>query len=158
MLPKLVAKPPDRIWAGDTKNMADRRVILPIKGMECGACAAMIERRLASAEGVRAAHVNFTTGLATVSITDGGPEAADLVKTVREVGFDSAGATVKFDVSDFRHTSAVERLERELKKLPGVLNASADQVTEQIEVEYLAGVVTVREIEQIGRASCRARV
>ncbi len=128
--------------------MADRRVTLPIKGMECGACAAMIQRRLAGAEGVREAHVNFTTGLATVSITDGGPEAADLVKTVREVGFDSAGATVKFDVSDFRHTSAVERLERELKKLPGVLNASADQVTEQIEVEYLAGVVTVREIEQ----------
>jgi len=105
--------------------MADRRVILPIKGMECGACAAMIERRLASAEGVRAAHVNFTTGLATVSITDGGLQAADLLKAVRELGFDGAGTTVRFDVSNFRHTSAVERLERELKKLRGVLSASA---------------------------------
>ncbi len=128
--------------------MADRRVILPIKGMECGACAAMIERRLASAEGVREAHVNFTTGLATVSITDGGLQAADLLKAVRELGFDGAGTTVRFDVSNFRHTSAVERLERELKKLRGVLSASANQATEQIEVEYLAGVVAARDIEQ----------
>ncbi len=128
--------------------MADRRIVLPIRGMECGACAVMIQRRLARAEGVREAYVNFTTGLATVSITEGGPQAADLVKTVREVGFDSAGATVKFDVLDFRHTSVVERLERELKKLPGVLNASGNQVTEQIEVEYLAGVVAVRDLEQ----------
>ena len=126
--------------------MADRRVILPIKGMECGACAAMIERRLASAEGVREAHVNFTTGLATVSITDGGLQAADLLKAVRELGFDGAGTTVRFDVSNFRHTSAVERLERELKKLRGVLSASANQATEQIEVEYLAGVVAARDI------------
>ena len=74
--------------------MANRRVVLPIKGMECGACATTIQRRLARAEGVREAHVNFTTGLATVSITDGGPQAADLIKTVRELGFDGAGATV----------------------------------------------------------------
>ena len=128
--------------------MADRRIILPIKGMECVACAATIQRRLAGAEGVRGAHVNFTTGLATVSIADGGPQAADLVKAVREVGFDSAGATARFDLSDFRHTSAVERLERELKKLPGVLRASANQATEQIDVEYLPGVVAARDIEQ----------
>ncbi|MCZ6856777.1 MAG: heavy metal translocating P-type ATPase [Gemmatimonadetes bacterium] len=128
--------------------MADRRIILPIKGMECGACAATVQRRLAGAKGVREAHVNFTTGLATVSVTDGGTQAADLIKVVREVGFDSAGATVKFDVVDFRHTSAMERLERELTNQPGVLSASANQATEQIEVEYLAGVVTVRDIEQ----------
>ncbi len=128
--------------------MADRRVILPIKGMECGACAAMIQRRLESAEGVREAHVNFTTGLATVSITDGRTQAADLIKAVRELGFDGAGTTVRFDMSNFRHTSAVERLERELRKLRGVLSASANQATEQIEVEYLAGVVAARDIEQ----------
>ena len=101
--------------------MADRRVVFPIKGMECGACATTIRRRLAGAEGVREAHVNFTTGLATVTITDGGPQAADLVKAVREVGFDGAGTTVRFDLSNFRHTSAVERLERELMKLRGMI-------------------------------------
>ena len=129
--------------------MAERRIVLPIKGMECGTCAGVVERRLAGNDGVRDVRVNFTTGEATVDVVEGGPLAADLVKAVREVGYDCAGATVTFEVAGLHHASSVTRLEREIAKRPGVLRASANQTTELLEVQYLPGLVSPRDLEQV---------
>ncbi len=135
-------------WVGVTKSMAERRIVLPIKGMECGACATTVQRRLALTEGVRQVHVNFTTGEATVFSVDGGPQAADLVKAVREAGYDSGGARVTLDLAGLHHTSSIARLEQALGEAWGVVSARANQATELFEVEYLPGLVTPRELEQ----------
>lgn len=128
--------------------MAERRIVLPINGMECGACATTIQRRLARTEGVRRVHVNFTTGEATVLSVDGGAQAADLVKAVREAGYDSGGARVTFDLAGLHHASSIARLERALGEARGVVSARANQSTELLEVEYVPGLVTTRELEQ----------
>jgi Cu+-exporting ATPase len=116
--------------------------------MECGACATTIQRRLALAEGVRQVHVNFTTGEATVFSVDGGPQAADLVRAVREAGYDSGGAWITFDVAGLHHASSIARLEQALGTARGVVSARANQATELLEVEYLPGLATPRELEQ----------
>ncbi|MEE9533111.1 MAG: cation transporter, partial [Acidimicrobiia bacterium] len=128
--------------------MAERRIVLPIRGMECGVCATTIQRRLALTEGVSQVHVNFTTGEATVFSVDGGPQAADLVRAVREAGYDSGGAKVTFDIAGLHHASSIARLERALGAVRGVVSARANQATELLEVEYLPGLVTTRELER----------
>ena len=135
-------------WVGVTKSMAERRIVLPIKGMQCGACAITVQRRLARTEGVRQVHVNFTTGEATVFSVDGGPQAADLVRAVREAGYDSGNARVTFDLAGLHHTSSIARLERALGAARGVVRARANQATELLEVEYLPGLVSTRELER----------
>ena len=45
-------------------------VDLPVTGMSCAACARSIENQLAATPGVSAAHVNFATSTATVTVTD----------------------------------------------------------------------------------------
>ena len=128
--------------------MADRRIVLPLRGMECGTCASLIQRRIEQLEGVRAAHVNFTTAEVTAMVADGGPQGADLVKAVREVGFDCGGATVTIAVSGLRYAASIGRIERALENLPGVLRASANQISELVEVAYVPGLVTFRDLEQ----------
>jgi Cu+-exporting ATPase len=127
--------------------MAERRIVLPIKGMECGACAATVQRRLALTQGVRQVHVNFTTGEATVFSVDGGPQATDLVKAVREAGYDCGGAKVTFDLAGLHHASSIARLEGALGEARGVVSARANQATELLEVEYLPSLATTRELE-----------
>jgi len=128
--------------------MVERRIVLPIRGMECAACASVIQRRIEQVEGVRDAHVNFTTSAATATVVDGGPQAADLVKAVREVGFDCGGVTVTIAVSGLRYAASISHLEGVLENIPGVLRASANQTTESVEVAYVPGLVTARNLEQ----------
>ncbi len=127
--------------------MASARITLPIEGMTCGACATTVQKRLSQSPGVKDASVNYATGKATVSIDDSQIKVADLVRAVRDVGYDCAKASVTFGIEGLHYASGVGRLEEAIGKLPGVLSATANQATEQVQVEYVPGLVTAKDIE-----------
>jgi Cu+-exporting ATPase len=116
--------------------------------MTCGACATTVQKRLARAEGVADAAVNYATGKATVTIDDSVVKVADLVRAVREAGYDCAKATVAFGIEGLHYATGVSRIESNLSALPGVLTAVANQATEQVRVEYVPGLVTAQELER----------
>ncbi len=128
--------------------MPRARVTLPVEGMTCGACATTVQKRLARANGVTDAAVNYATGKATVTIDDSVVKVADLVRAVREAGYDCAKATVSFGVEGLHYATGVSRLESGLSALPGVLSAVANQATEHVRVEYVPGLVTAQELER----------
>ncbi len=127
--------------------MASARITLPVEGMTCGACATTVQKRLTQAPGVKDAAVNYATGKATVSIDDSQVKVAELVRAVRDVGYDCAKASVTFGVEGLHYASGVGRLEEAIRKLPGVLGVAANQATEQVQVEYVPGLVTAKDIE-----------
>ncbi len=133
--------------------MAETRITLPVEGMTCGACATTVQKRLAKAPGVRDAAVNFATGKATVDIDAAQRRVADLVKAVRDAGYDCAKATVTFGVEELHYATGLDQLERELLSLDGVLSAVANQASEQVRVEYVPGLVGPRELEAAVRQS-----
>jgi Cu+-exporting ATPase len=127
--------------------MASARISLPVEGMTCGACALTVQKRLVEAPGVEDATVNYATGKATVTIDDAQVKVADLVRAVREVGYDCAKATVTFGIEGLHYASGTSRLEQALKSLPGVLSAVANQAAEDVRVEYVPGLVAARDLE-----------
>lgn len=128
--------------------MANARITLPVEGMTCGACAATVQKRLEQSDGVQDAAVNFATGKATVTIDDSHAKVADLVRAVREAGFDCAKATVTFGIEGLHYAASTQRLEGELAQLPGVLSAVANQATEEVRVEYVPGLATAKDLER----------
>ncbi len=128
--------------------MASTRITLPVEGMTCGACAMTVQKRLEQSTGVSAAAVNFATGKATVTIDDTQAKVADLVRAVREAGFDCTKATVSFGIDGLHYAASTARLEGELAHLPGVLRAVANQATEEVRVEYVPGLVTAKDLER----------
>jgi Cu+-exporting ATPase len=124
------------------------RITLPIEGMTCGACAVTVQERLARAPGVQDVTVNYATGRATVTLAAGGPPVAELVKAVREAGYDCGKAVVEFPVEGLYYATGTARLEHELRTLRGVLSAAANQATEIVRVEYIPGVVTAQDMEE----------
>jgi Cu+-exporting ATPase len=68
------------------------RVDLSLAGMTCNACARRIERRLSNAPGVRSANVNFATARATVEYDRRATGAAQLIETVKEIGYGASDA------------------------------------------------------------------
>ncbi|MSR05625.1 MAG: heavy metal translocating P-type ATPase [Gemmatimonadetes bacterium] len=127
--------------------MASTRITLPVEGMTCGACAVTVQKRLADVPGVEDAAVNYATGKAMLTIDDSSVKVTDLVRAVREVGYDSTKASVSFGIEGLHYATGLSRLEQEVAGLPGVLSVVANQATEQMTAEYVPGLVTARDLE-----------
>jgi Cu+-exporting ATPase len=124
------------------------RIVLPIEGMSCASCARTVQDALAGARGVAAASVNYATTKAAVEFDDAETSAADLVRVVRDAGYQCDTATVTIGVEDLHYAASVTALERALAALKGVVRASANQATESVAVDYVPGAVTAADMER----------
>jgi Cu+-exporting ATPase len=122
-----------------------RRLIFPVVGMSCAACASRIQRQLVATPGVVDAAVNFGTTKVTVE-TDGA-RAGDLIEAVREAGYDVGTDTLTLAVADLRSAPDTSRLERAILAVRGVLGASANHAAESVRVTYVPGLLDTREVE-----------
>ena len=140
VLPSAVNKP---MSAGkhdhSSANGAGERVDLPITGMTCAACANRIEKQLKKQTGVDGASVNFATSKATVNYNPEKTSVSNLIQTVKDVGYDTAGTSkVEFVVDDsMRPSGSGAQLEHRLLKVRGVVKADFNLATMQVAVEYL---------------------
>jgi len=128
--------------------MSKSRIVLPIEGMSCASCAATVQEALQGVTGVGTAAVNYATARAAVEYDDAQTNVGQLVRTVREAGYNCGKATVTFAVEDLHYAPSVAPLEKELGRVPGVIHVVANQATEQVTVEYVPGAVTAETLER----------
>ena len=133
--------------------MARQRIFLPIEGMSCASCAATVQEALGRARGVAGATVNYATAKAAVDYDDAQIGVAQLVKSVRDAGYQCGQASVTFGVADLHYAPSVVGLERQLAAVNGVIRAAANQATETVTVAYVPGVVTAELLEDAVRAA-----
>ncbi len=121
--------------------MSDHKatVELPITGMTCASCVARNERALRRLEGVDDASVNFATEKATVTFDSDVLTAAALVEAVEAGGYGVVTAQETLPILGMTCASCVSRVERALRKPPGVLRAEVNLATERATVTYVPG-------------------
>ena len=129
-------------------NNAGGRVDLPITGMTCAACANRIEKQLKKQTGVENCSVNFATAKATVSYDPEKTNVADLIITVKNTGYNTAGtAQAEFAVDDSaRPSGSRSQLENHLSKQRGVVKANFNLATMKVSVEYLPNNSGLKQI------------
>ena len=128
--------------------MSRARIVLPIEGMTCASCAATVQEALARASGVTSAGVNFATNKAAVDYDNAQTSVAELIKTVREAGYNCGKASVMFGITDLHYAPSVAPLEQSLSRVNGVIRAVANQATETATVDYIPGVVSAADLER----------
>jgi Cu+-exporting ATPase len=128
--------------------MSKARIILPIEGMSCASCAAAVQEALSGTAGVSTAAVNYATAKAAVDYDDAQIGVGQLIKTVREAGYDCGKASVTFNVTDLHYAPGVAPLEQALARVKGVIKIAANQATEQVTVDYVPGVVVAEDLER----------
>src|SRR5436189_6448730 len=111
-------------------HMSKTRIVLPIEGMTCASCAATVQEALAGAPGVASAGVNFATNKAAIEYDAGQTNVAQLIKTVREAGYNCGKASVTFGIVDLHYAPSVAPLERSLATVTGRIRAVPNQATE----------------------------
>jgi len=125
-------------------------ISLPIEGMTCASCVGRVEAALAKVEGVGSVSVNLATERA--DIRPAGPvDRQALIQAIEKVGYEVPASTVELAVGGMTCASCVGRVEKALKAVPGVAQATVNLATERATVRGVAAVQDlVAAIEKVG--------
>ena len=111
---------------------------LPIEGMTCASCSARVERALQRVPGVRQASVNLASESAAVELD--APVTADtLTQAVEKAGYAVPRDEAELRIDGMTCATCVARVEKALKAVPGVLQASVNLATSTAQLTRLAG-------------------
>ena len=124
------------------------RITIPVTGMSCASCVRRVERALADNEGVAEASVNFASEEARVAYHPETTKPDELIRLIREAGYGADVRETAFGVTGMTCASCVSRVERALRKLPGVVEASVNLANEKATVSYVAGEVGPGDLEK----------
>src|SRR5215218_11423304 len=116
--------------------------------MSCASCVQRVERALANNEGVAEASVNFASEEARVAYHPETTKPDELIRLIREAGYGADVRETAFGVTGMTCASCVSRVERALRKLPGVVEASVNLANEKATVSYVAGEVGPQDLEK----------
>ncbi len=132
------------------------RLTFPVVGMSCAACATRIERKLGKAEGVEQAAVNYGTERATVAYDPARTDVRQLLQTIRDIGYDARVEETALHVEGMEYAASAEPIERELRRVPGVVRVQANLATDEARVWYLAESTEPRAFQRaVERAGYR---
>lgn len=126
-----------------------KKVDLPITGMSCASCVAKIEKGLSKMSGIADAKVNFATEKATISFDPSQVHIGDFVSTIKDLGYEAGVEKITLPIHGMSCASCVKKVETALNSLEGVVKASVNFATERATVQYIAGVVSIKDF---GRA------
>ena len=133
---------------------ADRnlvRIDLPITGMSCASCSLKIEKGLARMDGVSKASVNFAAEKATVVFHPAQTDLTHLIDKVKDLGYGAKAEKVVLPIQGMTCASCVNRVEKALGSLKGVIQASVNFATERASVEYIPDEVSIRDLKNAVR-------
>src|SRR6266536_2317428 len=164
--------------ATEAKNSIDQRRAIPqdsrcravfsLEGMTCASCAMRIEKGLKRVLGVADAQVNLATELATVTYDPAQTGPEQMVQKVEAVGYRATPLEIPTPVEEespnkehmtlalegMTCASCAMRIEKGLKKVPGVIDAQVNLATERATVTYdpeQTGVEQmVQKVEAVG--------
>jgi Cu+-exporting ATPase len=128
-------------------------IILPIEGMTCAACVSTVTGAIEHVPGVSQVMVNLATETASVEYDAAQVDVIRLTKAVASSGYGTAEETATVAVSGLTDASTAKIIEATLNQLAGVLDASANPATEQVNVTFVPGTVAPSDLREAIRSA-----
>jgi Cu+-exporting ATPase len=134
----------ERVWAVNKKQ------IIKITGMSCASCAARIEKKLNSLDGVKQATVNLALEQATVEYDDQLATVDQFSAEIKNLGYDvieaPSGARVDLNLGGMSCAACAARIEKKLNSLEGVEKAAVNFATAKATVKYDRALIKVADL------------
>ncbi|QXZ09788.1 heavy metal translocating P-type ATPase [Comamonas sp. Y33R10-2] len=133
---------------------------LTVKGMTCASCVGRVERVLKKVPGVQDAVVNLATEKASLTVADLAQAAVvvpQVVAALEKAGYAVPTQNVDLQVAGMTCASCVGRVERALKKVPGVQTAIVNLATERASVQWQGGADVNALMAAIAKAGYEAQ-
>jgi Cu+-exporting ATPase len=130
---------------------------LPVEGMTCASCATRIEKVVGRIEGVDEASVNLASEKATVRFDPGRTDTAAIAEAISKAGFSVPPTSVRLDIGGMTCATCSTRVEKVLRKQPGVASAQVNLASEVANIAFVPGVIDVPAlVDAVERAGYEA--
>jgi heavy metal translocating P-type ATPase len=126
----------------------NKELQIGVQGMTCAACVTRVERGLGKLEGVTSASVNLATEHATVTYDPDKTTSQALLDKVVETGYTPLTDTVELGVTGMTCAACVQRVEKALNKVPGVMETSVNLATERASITYLPATTGLAQLKR----------
>ncbi len=113
------------------------KLVVPVEGMTCASCVGRVEKAIRAVAGVGDVSVNLATGRATVDLGTGDPAA--VLGAIKKAGYAAQEAEADLSIEGMSCASCVGRVEKALRAVPGVLEASVNLATNRAHLRYAGG-------------------
>ncbi|WP_308389961.1 heavy metal translocating P-type ATPase [Acidithiobacillus sp. AMEEHan] len=127
------------------RTPSTQRLRVGVTGMTCASCSNRVERALNKVAGVEA-NVNLATETADIQFDPAQTPASAVVAAIEKAGYGTLSAQAQLAVEGMTCASCSSRVERTLRRLTGVLEASVNLATERAQVRYLPASISVDEM------------
>jgi len=117
--------------------------------MSCASCAAKVEKGLANVEGVTKATVNFAAEKATVFFHPAQTDVFPFNRQGEGPGLRSKVEKVVLPIQGMTCASCVNKVEKALGSVKGVVRAGVNFATERASVEYIPEEVSIRDLKRL---------
>lgn len=119
---------------------------MKISGMSCAACASRIEKGLSSLRGVEKAGVNFAAEKASVTYDQTQVSLKELAEKIEDLGYQVIRDKADINITGMSCAACSSRIEKGLRKLPGIYNAVVNLAVEKATVEFNPDEIGIRDI------------
>ncbi len=141
--------------AVEPASVADHELSFGIEGMTCASCVLRVEKALKAIPGVSNASVNLGTESARIEAAPGvGYQAVQ--QAVEKAGYNIVEQEVDLDIAGMTCASCVNRVEKALRKVDGVLDASVNLATESARVRVAGDIPVGALIKAVDDAGYQA--
>lgn len=114
------------------------RITLGVAGMTCASCASRVEKAINAIPGVRNTSVNLATDTVAVEAA-AAVDATAIRQAIEKAGYSVPQEDIVLDISGMTCASCAGRVEKALRKVDGVLDASINLATDSARVQVGSG-------------------
>lgn len=119
---------------------------LKIVGMHCASCVLAIEKTLKSVNGVLDAQVNLALNEALVSYDSSRVHLREIVKSVRDAGYDIQKLEVLLSVENMVSVEDEAVVESRLRELAGIIEVSASHLNRKVIVRFNPETLRIEDV------------
>ena len=124
-------------------------VDLGIGGMTCASCVRRVEKALRRVPGVVDVAVNLATERARITGSDQALDVAALVQAITAAGYQTGNAEFDLQVEGMTCASCVGRVEKALRRVPGVTDVAVNLATERAHVVATEGATNAAALAAV---------
>lgn len=127
--------------------MTDKKANIEIEGMHCASCVVSVEKSLKKLDGVKSANVNLATESAAIEFDPDKVNYDAFKKAVEDVGYEvrENNASKTLPIEGMHCASCVAAVEKALKGINGVKDATVNLATETARVNFDPSLVTMAD-------------
>jgi len=133
----------------NTLNAGIRKTALKIGGMHCAGCITAIQNHMSDIEGIKKCEVNLAAEKAVLEFDSSLIDLEKIENALKDIGYSAVYEKFSVKITGITDSSDSEKLEKRLREIEGVKEASVNYGNNQVVIKYNSTLLSISDLRRI---------